>query len=303
MYESWGRTGTCIGSKLLDACRSLQCAKDKFNFLYTSKTGNIFGGGQRFRKQPHKFYRLDVEANVPVVKPETIEKSKLLTPVYNLMQRLFDVTKVDNSMVGCALDFSEMPLGKISTKQMKMAMSTLQNIEKLIQTNGTVHELRAATNQFYTLIPHAFGINCPPAIDTIEAVTAKSQMLENFLSMEMINDFLGGANDVAMHPLDMCYCKLNATIEPLAKDSENFRQLCEIVQNSYGVNAGPKVLDIFRVQRHAEVDHDNCHINWKLKNHQLLWHGSRVLNFANILSNGLKIGPPEALATGKLKWA
>jgi len=36
----------------------------------------------------------------------------------------------------------------------------------------------------------------------------------------------------------------------------------------------------------------------KLHNRQLLWHGSRVSNFAGILSQGLRIAPPEAPATG-----
>lgn len=36
----------------------------------------------------------------------------------------------------------------------------------------------------------------------------------------------------------------------------------------------------------------------QLHNRQLLWHGSRLTNFAGILSQGLRIAPPEAPATG-----
>ena len=32
----------------------------------------------------------------------------------------------------------------------------------------------------------------------------------------------------------------------------------------------------------------------ELKNRMLLWHGSRTTNFAGILSQGLRIAPPEA---------
>ena len=35
-----------------------------------------------------------------------------------------------------------------------------------------------------------------------------------------------------------------------------------------------------------------------LDNHMLLWHGSRTTNFAGILSQGLRIAPPEAPVTG-----
>ena len=36
----------------------------------------------------------------------------------------------------------------------------------------------------------------------------------------------------------------------------------------------------------------------KIGNKQLLWHGSRVTNWAGILSTGLRIAPPEAPVTG-----
>ena len=36
----------------------------------------------------------------------------------------------------------------------------------------------------------------------------------------------------------------------------------------------------------------------KLHNRMLLWHGSRTTNYAGILSQGLKIAPPEAPVTG-----
>ena len=35
-----------------------------------------------------------------------------------------------------------------------------------------------------------------------------------------------------------------------------------------------------------------------LHNRMLLWHGSRISNFAGILSQGLRIAPPEAPVTG-----
>lgn len=37
-----------------------------------------------------------------------------------------------------------------------------------------------------------------------------------------------------------------------------------------------------------------------LVNHQLLWHDSRTTNFARILSQGLRIPPPEAPVVSSL---
>lgn len=39
-----------------------------------------------------------------------------------------------------------------------------------------------------------------------------------------------------------------------------------------------------------------------IKNKQLLWHGSRLSNWTGILSQGLRIAPPEAPATGYMVW-
>lgn len=36
----------------------------------------------------------------------------------------------------------------------------------------------------------------------------------------------------------------------------------------------------------------------RLPNHRLLWHGSRFTNFIGILTQGLRVAPPEAPVTG-----
>lgn len=49
---------------------------------------------------------------------------------------------------------------------------------------------------------------------------------------------------------------------------------------------------IFEVAREGEFDRFKAFKT--LHNRKLLWHGSRVTNFAGILSQGLRIAPPEA---------
>ena len=52
------------------------------------------------------------------------------------------------------------------------------------------------------------------------------------------------------------------------------------------------MLQIFKVARDGEED--IFKLSALLGNRKLLWHGSRVTNFAGILSQGLRIAPPEA---------
>ena len=51
------------------------------------------------------------------------------------------------------------------------------------------------------------------------------------------------------------------------------------------------MLDCFDLEREGE---DKIFNPLDLKNHRLLWHGSRFSNFVGILSNGMRIAPPEA---------
>ena len=57
-----------------------------------------------------------------------------------------------------------------------------------------------------------------------------------------------------------------------------------------------EIIDAFKVSRHGEDKRFKAF--QKLHNRYLLWHGSRTTNFAGILSQGLRIAPPEAPSTG-----
>jgi len=55
-----------------------------------------------------------------------------------------------------------------------------------------------------------------------------------------------------------------------------------------------ELLQAFEVEREGEA----ARYKGKLGNKQLLWHGSRLTNWCGILSQGLRIAPPEAPVTG-----
>lgn len=261
------------------------------------KTGNKFAS-KLWHKMPNKYFHIDIDVTIANRIPSTLVPSKLEKPLYELMEMLFDIRRMENIMCGCDLDLKQMPLGKISRKQIESAMTTLQHIARLIERNGTQSQLRDASNKFYTLIPHAFSIKRPPVIDTINVVNAKNEMLESLLSMETIYGYLEGENGDKINPLDACYPKLNAKIIPLDKNSRDYATLCCIVRNTVGPTHRKyclEVLDIFQVEREGE----DQRFQRQYGNHQLLWHGSRLMNYVSILSNGLKIAPPEATHSGK----
>ncbi len=54
------------------------------------------------------------------------------------------------------------------------------------------------------------------------------------------------------------------------------------------------VIDVFELDREGE----KLRYNTQIGNEMLLWHGSRLSNFVGILSQGLRIAPPEAPVSG-----
>lgn len=58
-----------------------------------------------------------------------------------------------------------------------------------------------------------------------------------------------------------------------------------------------EIVDLFEVEREDEVKRYKSELNNKM----LLWHGSRLTNWVGILSQGLRIAPPEAPVTGNFK--
>ena len=96
-----------------------------------------------------------------------------------------------------------------------------------------------------------------------------------------------------INPLDYCLSSLNILIDVIDRSSNEYNLLNKyITQNS---NQKPKILNIFKIQRKGEAENI---LKMSIPNHLLLFHGSKVFNYIGILSNGLKVAPPEAPGTG-----
>lgn len=69
------------------------------------------------------------------------------------------------------LDLQKMPLGKLSRNQLQQAYATLNELNSMIDLfdeKNKRDKVITATNKFYTLIPHDFGIKTPQLIDSKE---------------------------------------------------------------------------------------------------------------------------------------
>jgi poly [ADP-ribose] polymerase len=107
------------------------------------------------------------------------------------------------------------------------------------------------------------------------------------------------ANKDNLDPIDMNYEKLKCHMEVLDHDSEEFKQILLYVQNTHAETHNLyklEIEDVFKLNRQGEEEKYKKYSC--LENRKLLWHGSRLTNYVGILSQGLRIAPPEAPSTG-----
>ncbi|XP_067616114.1 poly [ADP-ribose] polymerase isoform X1 [Eurosta solidaginis] len=318
IFRSWGRIGTSIGDHKLESFTNLTDAKESFINIYRDKTGNNFQNRDNFIKKmmqtttsmiliamkvPGRMFPIEIEYEDDklIDDPGKFQiQSKLDPSVQRLMTLLFDIDAMKKTMKLFDLDMEKMPLGKLSKKQIQSAYKVLTEIYDLIQREGNKASFIDATNRFYTLIPHNFGVQTPPILDTFEEVEKHRQMLDSLMEIECAYNMLKAENkEDKVNPLDQHYDQLKAKLEPIDRSTEEFDILEKYVRNTHGETHKMyelEIVDIFKVARQGESRRYKPFK--KLENRKLLWHGSRITNFAGILSHGLKIAPPEAPVTG-----
>ena len=131
-------------------------------------------------------------------------------------------------------------------------------------------------------------------------VKDKTEMLNNLLEIEIAYNILKtGDGDQEEDPVDTHFRKLNCEMHVLEHESDEFKRLVTYVTNTHAPTHSSyklKVHDILKISRKGEYSKYEKFVS--TSNRKLLWHGSRVTNFAGILSQGLRIAPPEAPCTG-----
>ena len=110
----------------------------------------------------------------------------------------------------------KMPLGKLSKRQIQNAYTVLT--ELLTEINGAKDPTKIldASNRFYTLIPHDFGLRKPPMLDTEDIISAKTQMLDNLLEIEVAYSLLkqeDSGEGEAKDPLDVHFDQLKTDMD------------------------------------------------------------------------------------------
>lgn len=328
VWTRWGRVGE-FGQKALLNASSLDDALRIFQKKFKDKSG-LAWDCRGDHPKPNKYAFVEVNYKDDSDDEEEAEggaatkeeedgreppKCTLDPAVARLMQFIFNQQFMDNTMSALKYDARKLPLGKLSKATITRGYQTLKNLSELFTNPAKASEfdlpyqqaVEYLSNTYYSLIPHAFGRDRPPVISTDQLLKQEIELLENLSDMKETSSIMKiDKTQFDVHPLDRQFQGLGMQeMSPLDRTSNEFIQLAEYLMESRGHTHGVKyhVEEIFRIERQGEFDRfdqsDYAEGKLKLKkNRKLLWHGSRSTNFGGILSQGLRIAPPEAPVNG-----
>lgn len=314
LFRKWGRVGTTIGSNKLESFSSKQSAQQQFEELFKEKSGNDWIADQgNWKKYPKKFFPVEISYDfedddekakkLKAASSGDASGSKLPKEVQNLIKLIFNVEAMEQSLMEMELDLKKMPLGKLSKKHIQSGYEVLKKIETVLNNDALderkrSNELLALNNQFFTIIPHDFGTDEPKMIKTLEALKAKIDMMEALIDIEIATSLMmdqSGSSSVGTSVLDQNYAKLKTTLDPVDHGSDEWEMAKTYLYNQKN-HWNLELESVFRVEREGETA--RFETKKHLGNRQLLWHGSGKTNYVGILSQGLRIAPPEAPVSG-----
>lgn len=255
---------------------------------------------------------IDVNVHDRLVPPDVevmpVDRSiqlDLPRPIRNLMKLVFDGNEMKQKIKDFEAGRIAVPFGKLSIQQLQEAHQILSRIHSLITSGADYWAIHNESQNFHKLVPQAtksIQIKSSVIIST-EMIKEKRKMLELLLQFEKIHSLLrqSEANGNVDLFESYCYEHIKTKLEPLSKDSEDFKMIEKYVKNTQT----PKycgytltVAEAFRIDREGEKARYRQFKS--LPYRQLLWHGSTVPNFASILKNGLKIAPLDATKNGDM---
>ncbi|KAF5392567.1 hypothetical protein D9757_002114 [Collybiopsis confluens] len=245
-----------------------------------------------------------------------VPDSSLKPEVQDFCRLIFNTSYIDATLSSMNYDANKLPLGKLSKATILKGFAALKALSEVIDDPNSEEAKKwgsrkvgceELTNRYYSIIPHEFGRNRPRIIDNQKILKDELELVDALGEMEIATELINASNisgDDAINPLDAQFNSLALDkMDPIDRDSQEFQVLEQYVKDTHGKThtwIKANVQNIYRIERGAETDawNEAGYDSIPDGERMLLWHGSRSTNFAGILSQGLRIAPPEAPQNG-----
>ncbi|CAN1859316.1 Poly [ADP-ribose] polymerase 2 [Linum perenne] len=312
VYNRWGRVGIKGQDKVFGPYTSRDSAIHEFEEKFYAKTKNCWSNRKEFVCHPKCYTWLEMdygnqekEATVslsvmPHATENKIQETRLDPRIAKFISLICNISMMRQQMMEIGYNANKLPLGKLSKATILKGYEVLKRIADVIGTadRSTLEQL---TGEFYTVIPHDFGFKKMRefVIDNPQKLKHKLEMVEALGEIEVATKLLESEAGAQDDPLYGCYKRLNCDLMPVEVNSEEFSWISTYMHNTHAKTHSQYSVDIVQILKVSrETDAERFRKFSNTKNRMLLWHGSRLTNWTGILSQGLRIAPPEAPSTG-----
>ena len=242
-------------------------------------------------------------------------KSKVEKNVKELLEEIANITMYTKALRQMGIDVDTLPISNLNKDSITQAKDVLKQLTKVIDDSNFISSkgLRAnledltavrekmieLSNQYYELIPNSSYKNqIAPPLSNHNQVKNCYDALEQISNIEKASKILLGAlhKQQEKNPIDYIHEALNVKLDHLAEKDPEYEAIEKYVKNTANINFDTHQLKVFKIEREGEEERMDQFQN--IANHRLLFHGSSIFNFIGLLSQGLKIAPPEAPTTG-----
>jgi poly [ADP-ribose] polymerase 2/3/4 len=291
VYFRWGRIGVRGQDSLIPFGRNIGAAMAEFDSKFNDKA--VEG----------RYEELDIIYGDEVSPEEqeqalleSLKNCKVTHKVGELITFIFSLKMMNTQIQEIGFDAKKTPLGKLSNANVKTGYTILKNILKEIETASSDWKQKVASfsNKFFTFIPHDVGFKdmSKEILDSEEKVHKKLEFLESVSNMKIAQSVIDQDKDSGIITVDKYYKGLKNDIKELAPESVEYKTIEKYLKSCLGggIDIVFEIQDIYTVNREGEDQKFKPEVG----NRKLLWHGSKMSNFASILSQGLKLPPAEA---------
>lgn len=271
---------------------------------------------------------LDAESRGPAA-------SQLDERLQRVVQLLFDTHQLRQTLVDMAVDPDRIAAVH---QLAPAAFALLAEIERLITAAGNISDdvrdasLRSMSNDYFQIVPHTDAApilsldalkHRTKILESLSDISAGDALRDNPLAIPIVDEddaralaALNSGTAITRDPLDanaaaaeagstneldINYRKLRCRLTPLEPCSAEFDTIRRYMRATFARSHRSlfrvRLVDAFEVERDGELERFN-EFGVPRGNVHLLWHGSRLANFRGILSQGLRIAPPEAPVSG-----
>ncbi|XP_035659528.1 protein mono-ADP-ribosyltransferase PARP4-like [Branchiostoma floridae] len=237
----------------------------------------------RYTKHPHNFRRAGPDGDTPW----TVGSPQLLQTLSEVQTH---TASVSPSVLALVDSLWEEALGNLShvingdvlhikVDQIDKAEALLLQLKQAVERKAANDELQKLSSEFYSAIPHRPVHKC--VIRNKRIIARKQDMCQLIRDMVSVSE----ATSWASRPSAVArYHALRCNIQPLDRDSEDWRSMESTIHSSQGKGGQSiRVENVFRVCRSVE----EAGFNSAIGNVQTKFHSSQAQNFVGILSRGL----------------